>query len=331
MNYRHLTLEERYKIEAWLEAGWNSRAIAETLGRHESTVSRELRRNRPTASYGAVRAQRCAQERRSAASSRPRITAATWREIEAKLRLEWSPEEISGRLRRKRRPGASPERIYQHVLSDRRRGGTLWRHLRCRKRWRKRYGTPRRQRFPNRRSIAQRPPIVDRRGRMGDWEGDTVQFATGSAVLVTLNERCTRLVCLAKSASRKARPVTEQILSRLAPVQADVHTMTLDRGTEFAEHELIECALDAKVYFADAHAPQQRGANEYHNRLIRQYLPRGIDLRRISDKTIQQIEDRLNQRPRKCLDYRTPLEAFNAVSRQRAKRRHRAAKRHPLS
>jgi IS30 family transposase len=225
MNYRHLTLERRYKIETLRDAGWSTRSIAEVVGCDASTVSRELRRNAAGHRYLAQSANRCATRRRAAASARLRIAAETWAAIELKLREDWSPEQVSRRLRRERRPAASPERIYQHILSDRRRGGTLWRHLRRRKRWRKRYGSPRRRRFPNRRPIAERPAIVARRGRFGDWEGDTVQFATGAAVLVSLNERRTQFVRLAKSLSRKARPVTRQVLSRLGPAKADVHDL----------------------------------------------------------------------------------------------------------
>lgn len=307
MGYAHLSQEERYQIQSYTREGFSLRAIATQLDRHPSTLSRELRRNATEqGNYERRHAHRLSVQRRLAASTRPRIEASTWTTVEARLRDDWSPEQIAGQ-------GdvlISHERIYQYVAADRQDGGTLWKHLRCRKRRRRhRCGTPReRQRFGGRR-IHERPPSVDQRRRVGDWEGDTI-VGKGRARLVTVVDRTSGLGRIRKVANGEADTVMRAIVSTLHPLRARVHTLTWDNGSEFAEHALIDIALNATSYFAMPYASWQRGCNENFNGLVRQYVPKGCDIDTLSDADVQQIEDKLNRRPRKRLGYKTPLDVF---------------------
>ena len=280
--------------------------ISVELQRSVSTISRELRRNAgSTDRYDSKQAQRQAVKRRHAASAYPRIGAEAWTKVEARLREDWSPEQIAGAGE----VAVSHERIYQHIAHDRQRGGTLWQHLRRRKRRRHRCGTPReRQRFGGKR-IHERPAIVEHRGRVGDWEGDTI-VGQGTARIVTLVERKSGWARLRKVDDGTAQSVAEAVLAVLHPVRARVHTLTWDNGSEFAAHRLMDIGLEAKSYFAMPYSSWQRGCNENLNGLIRQYIPKGCDISQFTDEQIQQIEDKLNQRPRKRLGYQTPERLF---------------------
>lgn len=308
MSYAHLSQDERYQIQWLHRGGFTSNGIAEQLQRAATTIRRELQRNSTTEGYDARKAQRCCRRRRHAASAQTRITSTQWAQVEQCLREDWSPQQIAG----KGEVVVSHERIYQHIAEDRQRGGTLWTHLRRRKRRRRhRCGTPRqRQRFGGRR-IGERPAVVDSRRRVGDWEGDTI-VGKGLARIVTLVERKTRLVRLRRVANGTARTTALAVVHALHPLRARVHTFTWDNGSEFAEHALIDEALSATSFFAEPFSSWQRGTNENTNGLLRQYLPKGCDLGAITDEQLQVIEDRLNQRPRKSLSYRSPQEAFEA-------------------
>lgn len=307
MSYAHLSQEERYQIRWLRQGGWSLEDIGVNLQRAASTISRELRRNAmPECAYDCRNAQRQSVQRRHAASAQPRIDARVWATVEARLREDWSPEQIAGTGE----VAVSIERIYQHVAADRQRGGALWQHLRRRKRRRRhRCGTPReRQRFGGRR-IHERPAIVERRDRVGDWEGDTI-VGKGPARIVTLVDRKSGWVRLRKVPDGTASAVAEAVLSVLHPVLARVHTLTWDNGSEFAEHRLIDIGLDANSYFAMPYSSWQRGCNENLNGLVRQYIPKGCDIGTFTDEQIQQIEDKLNRRPRKRLRYCTPEHVF---------------------
>ena len=232
-----------------------------------------------------------------------------WLEIEARLREEWSPEQIAGRARYEKRSAASHERIYQYIAADRAAGGTLWRHRRRRKPYRRSRTQP--GRYALARSIHERPAAVDRRLRIGHWELDTMRGSSGRAAVVTMVERKSRLIRLVRVSRKTARAVSRAVISALAPIGARVMSFTMDRGSEFADHALIESVLGAKAYFADAYCAWQRGSNEQHNGLVRQYLPRRIALRGVNQEQIDNIENKLNNRPRKTLGYRTPLEVFS--------------------
>lgn len=313
MSYTHLSQRERYQIQALHRAEFSSREIGELMQRDGSTVGRELRRNTSTDGYEARQAHQHSTQRRYAASTLPHIDGATWKAVEAFLVEDLSPEQIAGLAQ----ITISHERIYQHIAADRQRGGTLWTHLRCRKRRRHhRCGTPKlRQRFRGRR-IDERPAIVDSRQRVGDWEGDTI-VGQGSVRIMTLVERKSGLLRMRRVVSGEARPTLRAIVHALHPLRARVHTLTWDNGSEFAEHALIDIALEAKSYFANPYSSWQRGSNENMNGLLRQYFPKRCDLGAYSEEDIQRIEDKLNRRPRKRLGFRTPQQVFD-VSFNRA-------------
>lgn len=308
--YTQLTQEQRYQIHAYMKAGFTQKAIAGELGVHTSTISRELTRNRGRRGYRPVQAHQKALTRRSA-KSRPRIGAAAWRLIESLLRRDWSPEQISGRLFQEQGISISHEWIYLRIYQDKLQGGALHTHLRCRKKRKKRYGSKdRRGRIPGRIGIEQRPVVVERKTRIGDWEGDTLIGKGHRGAVLTLVERRTRYTVLAASKTKQAGPVRQSIERALTPHRDRVHTITYDNGWEFAEHQGMAQTLSADIYFARPYASWERGLNENTNGLIRQYLPKSKRLDRITEKELNFIKDRLNHRPRKSLGYKTPYELF---------------------
>ena len=309
MSYTQLTQEQRYQIHALLKMGHQQTEIAETLEVHKSTVSRELRRNKGLRGYRPKQAQQKAMRRRNHA--RRRIMPGTWQLIEAKIRQEWSPEQISGWLKRYVGIEISHEWIYQYVLANKHAGGRLYRHLRCQKKRRKRYGSyDRRGKLPNRVSIEERPAIVDERQRIGDWEVDTIVGKGHRQAIVSLTERKSRLVLLRKVDRRTAELVSDAVISLLQPIVEHSHTITGDNGKEFAEHERISHELNSDFYFAHPFAAWERGTNENMNGLVRQYIPKRREFDTISEHELLFITNRLNHRPRKCLDFRTPIEVF---------------------
>ena len=307
--YCQLTQEQRYQIYAFRQTGQSLAEIAEELGVHKSSVSRELKRNRGQRGYRPQQAQSLAIGRRQKGA--PRITAQMWALVERLLRQDWSPEQISGRLKKEQRVCISHEWIYQYILKDKQAGGELYRHLRCQKKHRKRYGTyERRGHLPNCHSIEERPAIVNDRKRLGDWEVDTIIGKRQKQAMVTLTERKSRLTLLGKVSRRTAQAVQNQIHKLLLPVVDKVHTLTSDHGKEFAHHEQIAKALHLKFYFAHPYAAWERGTNENTNGLLRQYFSKKHDFRSISNKEIGQAMSRLNFRPRKSLRFKTPFEVF---------------------
>lgn len=310
-HYTHLTQEQRYQIFALLKEKVCLTRIAQNIGVHKSTISRELRRNQGVYAYFPAQAHRMALDQRRD-KSWPRIPWQTWALVEDRMRCEqWSPEQISGYLARKRGLRLSHESIYRYVRADKQEGGDLYRHLRCRKRHRKRYASPPRTGpIVGRTSIDERPAVVDRRERIGDWEADTIVGKPGKAVIVSLVERRSRLTRLAKASCRKAGEVEKALTHALEPLVDRVHTVTCDNGSEFARHASLSTSLKALFFFAHPYASWERGLNENTNGLVRQYFPKGTDLTNITDEEIQTVMDKLNTRPRKTLGYRTPNEAF---------------------
>ena len=307
--YAQLTQAQRYQIYALKQTGHSPLEIAAVISVHKSTVSRELKRNRGKRGYRPQQAHGLAMERRQKAI--PRITAETWAVVKRLLRQDWSPEQISGRLKKEQRVCISHEWIYQYVLKDKRAGGDLYRHLRCQKKRRKRYGTyDRRGKLPNCRSIEERPAIVNSRRRLGDWEADTMIGKRSKQAIVTLTERKSRFTLLGKVAQRTAQAVQNQIHRLLLPVADKVHTLTSDHGKEFAYHEQIAEMLQLEFYFAHPYAAWERGTNENTNGLLRQYFPKKHDFQSVSNKEIEQAMSSLNFRPRKSLRFKTPFEVF---------------------
>ena len=313
-HYTQLTREERYQISALKAAGHDQVEIAKVIGRHKSTVSRELTRNRGLRGYRPKQADNLAVNRRQDKSTH-RIVPESWSRVELLLREYWSPEQISRWLRYEENINVSPEWIYQYILRDKQSGGALYKYLRCQKQRKKRYGAQdRRGQLKGRVSIDERPEIVNQRSRIGDWEADTVIGKQGGSVLVTLVERKTRLTVIGKAPNRTAQEVTAVIVKRLMPLAAQVKTLTYDNGKEFASHQQIDKELTSNGYFAHPYHSWERGLNENTNGLIRQFFPKGKDLVEITDAQIQEVMDKLNNRPRKCLGFKTPNQIFFGIN-----------------
>lgn len=312
--YTQLTQEQRYQIKALLEAELNQTEIANILGVHKSTISRELKRNRGLRGYRPQQAQKLTLQRRDT-KTQVRIGSEIWTRVEKLLREDWSPEQISEWLNNERGQLISHEWIYLYIYDDKAQGGDLHTHLRCQKKRKKRYGgSDRRGQIKGRISIDERPDVVDERSRIGDWEVDTVIGKPGGPVLVTLAERKSRLSLIGLAVNKTARAVKESMLRLLEPIAEQVLTLTYDNGKEFAYHESISEALDASGFFAHPYHSWERGLNENTNGLIRQYLPKGTDFQSLIDEDVKAIMDKLNNRPKKCLGFKTPNQVFFGIN-----------------
>ncbi len=308
MTYQQLTQEQRYQIYALMKAGFNHTQIASEIGVHKATVSRERHRNCGQRGYRPLQAQELAVARLQL-RAKPRIEPQTWRQVELLLAKQWSPEQISGRLRLWRQPTVSHERIYQYIYADKRVGGVLHLNLRSQKARRKRYGSyDRRGQLPARRSIDERPAIVERKARRGDWEADTIIGQHHRQAIVSMVDRQSKFVRLAKVRRHTAELVAHAMTTQLQ--SCVVKTITSDNGREFARHQEIAAQLKADFYFAHPYSSWERGLNENTNGLVRQYFPKKSDFSKITDKQIRKVVERLNHRPRKTLGYKTPHEVF---------------------
>jgi IS30 family transposase len=311
--YTQLTQEQRYQIHVLMKADHTQAEIADLLGVHKSTISRELRRNAGLRGYRPQQAHRLAIQRRTD-KAQPRIAPEVWQWVIQLLQEEWSPEQISGWLQEEQLASISPEWVYQYILADKQSGGSLYQHLRCQRQRKKRYGTySRRGQIPDQVSIEQRPAVVDARTRFGDWELDTVIGKNHQQALVTLVERKSRLTLMAKVVRKTAENVSNVIVELLKPIKKWVHSLTADNGREFAQHIYIANCLKAKFYFAHPYSSWERGLNENTNGLIRQYFPKKHDFTSITQEQVEQAMDKLNNRPRKCLGFKTPNEVFFGI------------------
>jgi transposase, IS30 family len=311
MSYHQLTLEQRYQIYAFKKAGFNQSRIAAQLRVAKSTISRELRRNRGGRGYRPKQAHLLAQARCQSSNNATKIKPKTWRKIESLIVRDFSPEQVSGYLKAQGQPSASHERIYQHIYRDKQRGGSLYTHLRLKKRRRKRYGKyDRRGQIPNRQSISERPEVVANRERIGDWEADTIIGKNHNQAIVSLVERKSLLTRLEKVTRKTDKAVQRATVKALKPLSERVHTITSDNGKEFASHEAIAAHLNASFYFAHPYRSWERGTNENTNGLVRQYFPKGTDFSKITQRQVKAVEKRLNNRPRKRLGYKTPNQVF---------------------
>lgn len=314
----HLTQEDRYHIYALKKVGKNQTEIANEIEKDKSTISRELRRNTGNRGYRPNQAHELACIRREEASTPLKMTVELMIIITHYLEEKWSPEQISGWLLKNNNIRISHESIYQFILADKKSGGTLWTHLRWQKKRKKRYGTKshdRRGQIKNKVSIEKRPKIVDKKIRIGDWEGDLVIGKNHKKALVTLVDRKSKKVKIAKVESKNAVVVRTAICNLLK--NETVFTTTLDNGKEFTQHELIAKKLAIKVYFAHPYSSWERGLNENTNGLIRQYFSKGSSFENITDEDVQFAEDALNNRPRKTLGFCTPNEIYSGKKRTR--------------
>lgn len=313
MSYTQLTKGQRYQIYSLKGIGLTQAEIARQVSVDPSTISRELKRNTGQRGYRPKQANDMAIKRRLEASKAIRMTEEMQARVTEYLNQEWSPEQISGYLRSEGGAWVSHETIYQFVLDDKKNGGTRYQQLRhSGKKRKKRYGgSDRRGEITDRLSIDKRPKSIEKRDRIGDWEIDLVIGKGHKGAIVTIVDRLSLMTLIAKVDSKHAELVTKattRLLKRYKRRAA--HTITADNGKEFSGHQEISRALGVDFYFAHPYSSWERGTNENTNGLIRQYLPKGTEFRSVNDEKCQFIMDRLNNRPRKCLGYRTPKQVF---------------------
>ena len=314
MTYRQLSPEERYMLAALRRQGLNQSQIAVALGRHRSTVCREVRRNstRADGHYRATTAQERTNGRRSRSRRNQRFTPKDFFLVDDLLCQQWSPEQVSGHLRQTGQLAISHETIYRHIWRDKQAGGLLYTHLRgARKKRRKRYGAyDSRGRLADKRPITERPAAVETRRQLGHWEIDTVMGTGSKDCIVSLVERKTGLVLIGKLADRTTASLNRRVIRLTNGHNRAFKTITADNGTEFHDYKHIEARTPAIFYFAKPYHSWERGSNENANGLIRQYLPKGTSMARLSQHQCNSIARKLNSRPRKRLGFKTPLEVY---------------------
>ena len=310
--YHQLTSEERYALATLRRQGYTLRGIARALDRAPSTISREIRRNRRRdGRYRAFTADQRARARRSRSRRNQRIRPSDWALVLTCLKQRWSPEQISGRLKKDGSLRISHESIYRHIWLDKRLGGSRYKLLRqAGKKRRKRYGAyDSRGRLAGKRHISERPLAVETRSEVGHWEIDTV-LGKAKPCIVTLVERTTGYLMIGKMRARTVAELNRATISMIRSAPLPVRTITADNGTEFHGYADLEAATQARFFFATPHHSWERGTSENTNGLIRQYLPKRKSMARLSQQRCDTIAYSLNTRPRKRYDYRTPEEEY---------------------
>ena len=330
--FSHLTLDDRRKIERWRHLKLSPDEMARRLGRHRSTIFRELRRNHyhdvdtpKLRGYWGVLAQRFCDRRRHKDRkllAHPKLLLA----VTEKLKIGWTPEQIAGRMIYEgTRPRVCQETIYRHIYSDDGRAAQLWRYLPSGRRKRRGYRLRKRPppRFAPELSILFRPDVVAHRREFGHWEADLVLFRQkyGAANVTTMVERMSRFLVVIRNEAKRTKPVMAQIAKAVASLPAHARrSVTFDRGSEFVDWPHLQAEVGAQAWFCEAQSPWQKGAVENANRRLRRWLDRDTDLREVSQDDLRRLTAGLNNTPRKCLGYRTPAEVFRANILQRGSR-----------
>ncbi|WP_419589155.1 IS30 family transposase [Thiolapillus sp.] len=314
MRHKQLTLKERYHISTLLKRGWKQKEIAQSIGVHPSTICRELKRNSDAVSneYSYEFAHTVALKRQRNKNKHTILTSRIKTYIKSKLKEDWSPEQISGRMKIDHGLTICHETIYRYIYYNKSRSGRLYKYLRHKnKKYHSRSNSyQRRGVIIDRISIDKRPKVVERKSRIGDFEIDTVIGRHHAGALVTVVDRKSKFTLIKKVESKKAEEVTKALISMLTPLKPITKTITSDNGKEFAYHKEVSESLDTDFYFAHPYSSWERGLNEHTNGLIRQYLPKKTDFTQVCKEEIITIQDKLNHRPRKVLNYQTPYEVF---------------------
>lgn len=316
MGYGHLNIDEREVILKMRAQAASMQQIGDRLCRSKGTISRELSRNvSSTSDYKPHLAQRYYEKRRDDSKYPYRIEDDAWLRayVRKKLKGCWSPEQISGRIKKDNGIDISPVTIYGWIYRNRDKGGEFYRFLRQRHRRRRKHraSQDRRGQMPDRRMIDQRPKVVNERRRIGDWEGDTVEGRKGSGFIATYVERKTRYTVAAKVNDKSADTVTKATIAAMKKLPREkCKTITFDNGKEFAGFKELERGLEMRSYFARPYHSWERGTNENTNGLLRQFFPKGMDFSTVTKSNVDIALELLNNRPRKCLNYRTPTEVF---------------------
>ena len=314
MEYCQLAQGERYVMARMMHQGYSYREIGRVLDRAVSTISREKQRNltQHDGRYRAEKAHQYAMARRSRTRKQDQYSQQEWEAVASLVVRKWSPEQIAGRARSMRKTCMSKETIYRYIRRERRAGGQTWRSLRIVSKFgRKRRGSPAtRGRLVGKRHISERPKAVELRVRMGHWEGDTVMGSDMRHCVPTLVERVSGYVIIKKLTARTKEQAAAALKQAINEVRRKVRTITLDNGTEFHDYDKVEAVCAVKFYFATPYHSWERGTNENTNGLIRQYLPKGTCMRRVSQADCDTIASELNNRPRRRLGFKTPSERF---------------------
>lgn len=338
VRYSHLSLAERRRIERWRHAKMSPDEMAHRLGRHRSTIFRELRRNHfhdseaPRLSgYWCIVAQSLSDGRRTRQRKlmrEPRLRD----QVERCLRAGWTPEQIAGRMRHEQAPiRVCHETIYRHIYSEEGRRGELWRHLPSGRRRRRGYRLRKRPppKFAPELSILFRPDVIAHRKEFGHWEADLVLFRQkfGPANVTTMIERTSRFLVVLKNAEKRTRPIMAQIATVLAPLPHHARrSITFDRGSEFIDWPHLQAELGTRTWFCEAQSPWQKGAVENANKRLRRWICRDTDPNTLSQEELRQLCAGLNATPRKCLGFRTPAEVFRANILGRGHRREKLSR-----
>lgn len=312
-----ITLEQRYEIAALYSLGKTREYIAQKIGKHKSSIGRELKRNADGRSgeYKAKLAETKCRKRHRAKPKKIRLTEPVIQTVEDLIRDELSPEQVVGHCKKKGFSCVSAETIYLHIWKDKKQQGDLYKHLRRKGRRYKKRGALKtgRGEIADRVGIEKRPPIVEKKSRFGDLEADTIVGKNHLGAIVTLNDRASGVLKMKKTANREAAEVKAAINEMLEEWVPYIKTITSDNGKEFADHKKIAETCQIDFYFANPYSPWERGANENLNGLIRQYFPKKTDFSLITEEEIERIETKLNNRPRKRYNFETPLEVMDKL------------------
>lgn len=309
--YKHLTAEQRYTIDVLLRQKKSRKEIARTIGVSQSTLSRELKRNGGQRGYHWQQAHVKAADRQRRLQNYRGLTIEIRNFIRKKMTGEqWSPAQIVGWLRKHGKDSVCVETVYAYIRADKQNGGDLWKHCRHQLKHRKRPLTAPYNAVQNRTMIDERPAQWDG-STPGDFEMDTIVGKDGKGAIVTLVERNTNFTFARKLPQGKnADALAQTVILMLLPYIGKIRSITTDNGSEFAEHLLIAKRLKTKIFFAHPYSSWEKGCIEYHNKLIRQYIPKGTDFDTVSDQMLKEIIIKINRRPRLKLGFSSPVEEF---------------------
>ena len=312
-----ITYEQRYTISTMLADGYSVAEIAKCIKKDKSTIYRERSRNsdKRSGSYGYVLAERKCRKRHKEKRKLIRFTPEIEEKTESLLREDYSPEQIVGYCKKNEINIVSAERIYQHIWKNKKQDGDLHKHLRRQgRRYRKR-GSSKDSRgiIKNRISIEKRPEIVNKRERFGDLEVDLIIGEHHQNAILTINDRASGVLKMKKVSTKEASVVSKAIRDLLEDWIPYLHTITSDNGKEFSEHQKVAECLNVDYYFAHPYHSWERGSNENLNGLVRQYFKKGSSFSSITNEQIKEVEEKLNNRPRKRFNYETPIFVMNQL------------------
>lgn len=310
MSYSRLTFRDRVRISRLRKQGKNQSEIARNLGVHRSTISREVRRNKHQRWYSSLRAHNYAKARQRVRRYCYKLTPVVISLIEERLQFKWSPEQIFWSLKLEGQAIVSIESIYKYIYINKSAGGSLWQNLRRSHKTRRRriHSRVRGKLGDNPLAINERPAEVESRATIGHWERDTMSGINYQTGVLVLTERRTRFNKFVKLSGKKAKEVTIKTIRALKGLP--IKSLTNDRGQEFSDHKRCASKLRIKIYFCDPYSSYQRGTNENRIGVLRQYLPKQFNPKAMTQSDLQQYEYEINNRPMKCLDWKTPHEVM---------------------